>query len=124
MHSPEPRGDDKKQLKTYLASTRHRSETRAELSDRAISEDRYVSFRTGQIRLAALLGVALCVSGVSGGQALESHTYVVTASSAYGGDDCLDDGAECGGHVECETYGQGIALNFSGLDTAGASNGS
>ena len=68
-----------------------------------------------RIRLRALFGIALGVAGVSEGQAQESRTFVIPATTGYGVDDCLGDSGECGAAVAdawCSTYGQGVALEF------------
>jgi hypothetical protein len=82
-----------------------------------------------RIRLPALFGIALGVAGVSEGQAQDSRTIVIPATTGYGVDDCLDDSGECGAAVAdawCNTYGQGVALEFGRyeVDKSSAPNAS
>ena len=82
-----------------------------------------------RIRLPALFGIALGVASMREGQAQESRTFVIPATTGYGVDECLDDSGECGAAVAnawCNTYGQGVALEFGRyeVDKSGASNAS
>ena len=68
-----------------------------------------------RIRLPALFGIALGVASMSEGRAQESRTFVIPATTGYGVDERLDDSGECGAAVAnawCNTYGQGVALEF------------
>jgi hypothetical protein len=81
-----------------------------------------------RIRLPAVFGLALAVVGMSQGQAQESRTFVIPATTG-GVDECLDDGGECGASVAnawCNAYGEGVAVEFGryGVDKSGASNAS
>jgi len=65
--------------------------------------------------LPALFGMAFGVISATPGQAVESRTYIISASSGYGVEDCLGDGGECGAVVAdawCRTYGEGVAQDF------------
>jgi hypothetical protein len=80
-----------------------------------------------RIRLPALFGIALGVAGVSEGQAQESRTFVIPATTGYGVEECLDDSGECGAVVAnawCNAYGRGVALEFGRyeVDKSSASN--
>ena len=82
-----------------------------------------------RIRLPALFGIALGVAGMSEGQAQESRTFVIPATTGYGVEECLDDSGECGAMVAnawCNAYGQGVALEFGRYegDKSSASNAS
>jgi len=82
-----------------------------------------------RIRLPALFGIALGVAGMSEGQAQDSRTFVIPATTGYGVEECLDDSGECGAAVAnawCDTYGQGVALEFGRYeaDKSSASNAS
>jgi len=62
-------------------------------------------------------------------QAQESRTFVIPATTGYGVDECLDDSGECGAAVAnawCNTYGQGVALEFGRyeVDKSSAPNAS
>ncbi len=68
-----------------------------------------------RIRLPALFAIGLGVVDMGEGQALESRTFLVSASAGYGVEECLDDGGECGRMVAdawCNAHGQGVALEF------------
>jgi hypothetical protein len=80
-------------------------------------------------RLTALFGIALGVVGVSQGQAQESRTFIIPATTGYGVEECLDANGECGETVAdawCNAYGQGVAVEFGryGVDKSGASDAS
>jgi hypothetical protein len=80
-----------------------------------------------RIRLPTVFGLALGVVCMSQGQAQESRTSVIPATTGYGVDECLDGSGECGATVAnawCKAYGQGVALEFGryGVDKSSASN--
>jgi len=79
------------------------------------------------ILLPVLFGIALGVVYTTAGQALESRTFVIAATTGYGAEECLGEGGECGKLVAdawCNAHGQGVALKFgrSEADSDAASN--
>jgi hypothetical protein len=74
---------------------------------------------------AVLALVIACPSGLAlGASAAESDTFVISAATGYGVEDCLSEGGECGRLVAdawCEEQGRGNALKFGrSLRTSGA----
>ena len=75
---------------------------------------------------AAMIG-GMGPGPTSEAQAQESRTFVIPETAGYGVDECLEDNGECGATVAnawCNTYGQGVALEFGryGVDKSSASN--
>ena len=65
---------------------------------------------------AALLAVALACAAY----ARETDTFMISATSGYGVEDCLAEGGECGHVVAdawCEAHGRGAALKFGRSDS-------
>jgi hypothetical protein len=66
---------------------------------------------------AILLPLALAFWGIHSGrgEAHEPRTFIITAGSGYGVEDCLDEGGECGRVVAnawCESHDHGTAVKF------------
>ncbi len=65
--------------------------------------------------LSLLVGLLLCAGRIDGGQAGETHSFLIAANDGYGVEDCLGEGGECGRVVAdawCEAHGHGAAVAF------------
>lgn len=65
----------------------------------------------------------MAIASACAAYARETDTFMISAASGYGVEDCLEEGGECGRVVAdawCEAHGRGAALKFGRSD--GASN--
>jgi hypothetical protein len=70
-------------------------------------------------RLGFVLLVTLAAGRCETAFADDRSTFVITAASGYGVEDCLGEGGECGQVVAdawCEAHGRGAALKFGHSD--------
>jgi ssDNA-binding replication factor A large subunit len=69
--------------------------------------------------LLAPLVAVLAVASACAAYARETDTFMISAASGYGVEDCLAEGGECGHVVAdawCEAHGRGAALKFGRSD--------
>lgn len=72
-------------------------------------------------RCALLAAIAAMLGAATGAAyARQTDTFMISATSGYGVEDCLAEGGECGHVVAdawCEAHGKGVAVKFGRSDT-------